>query len=355
MTSHELRQHVAAFQESAHPDRLFCKYIFILTRGYERIHEDLNESLTAKSRMLFHKRQQGAKDSLDELRKQTDAFPFGQIFHEVHELAQDLDALIDAFRGDEEVFLKLKSDTLSFYKALERYVRIGADLEFVALIERAKHLYECLINARKTFQTIANALVISPTVATDQQSFSLAFERTTTYASVLEKLKALQTAYTELCDLKVVQAKEHDLSILKLEARPLWIFVEGNAQVIDMLATLFERFVTFWYRQFPSRHKLTLPSELVINTQSLIDLSDVLEKAGYTIPANQIDDIKRAALALQRAFLRLLAGEPTVHINDTEHAIETEARARYIHESIRYLDQAQGVVYPSSPPLAKTG
>lgn len=355
MTSYELREHIAAFQESSNPDRLFYKYIFILSRGYERIHDSLSSCLSAKSRTLFHKQQQEAKDSLNELREQTDAFPFGQIFHEVHELAHDLDDIIDAFQGDEEVFLKLKSDTLAFYKALEYFVRIGADLEFVELIGRAKHLYECLINARKTFQTIADALVIKPSTAEYLEALSLSFERTTTYRSVIDKLKALETVYNELCDLANVEEENNTLSILKLEARPLWLYVEGQKHIIDMLEALFERFITFWFRQFPGHKKLALPSELIINTQSLIDLSDVLEKSGITFPPSQLDEVKRSALSIQRAFLILLAGEPTIHLNDTDHSIETSARARYIHESLRYLDQTKGVVYPSNTSYAKTG
>lgn len=355
MTSYTLRQHIAAFQESSSPDRLFFKYIFLLARGHERIHESLSSCLSAKSRTLFHKRQHEARDSLNELREQTDAFPFGQVFHEVHELAQKLDEVIDVFQGDEEVFLKLKSDTLAFYKALEYFVRVGADLEFVALIARAKDLHDCLVNARKTFQTISNALVTKPSAVEHMQPLSLSFERTTTYRSVIDKLKALETVYDELCVLADVAEENNTLSILKLEARPLWLYVEGDKHVMDMLEALFERFVTFWFRQFPAQKKLTLPSELIINTQSLIDLSDVLEKAGITFPPSQLDDVKRAALAIQRAFLMMLAGEPTLHLNDTKHAIETAARARYIHESTRYLDQTKGVVYSSNTAYAKTG
>lgn len=346
MTTYEFDRHVQRLLDATSTDLYSTKYLLILARGYEHIAEDLSEVIYAKNRTFFSKTQVLSQERFRDLRKQAEAFPLGQVFHELIALKKAIAALIDAFSEGEHTFLRdLEHQVNTFYEALEVYVRTNKERAFSLLINEATQLYTTVSSARRVLVMLKEALVL-PVPDPDEgwRSLSMSYYTEQAMRHVYDKLRALEQAYNKLCELARVSREAYPLTIVKIETGSLWICVRGEARMMSVLKALVERYALFLYHRFSAEDGAYSMADRVTATQSLVNLADELERIGLSDVATDEARLRKSALVLREALTTLLAGEHTIRVDETELAVQEAAREWYVAESRKLMREQPALV-----------
>jgi hypothetical protein len=351
MTSYQLREHLSKVLELISTEHVLVKYIFILSWGYDQISEELSELLHLRNRAVFSKKQQVAQEKFFELRKQSESFPLGQIFHEAIQLQKELERLEEVFQHTQDKAIReLYAQVEHFYKAFESFAREATDQRFAELILEAAHLSTILASTRRVFSTIEQVLLPDEPEAPDVDRLALLLEEeVASLPAIVEKLSALQASYEELCWLVDVSLEEYPLQVAKVEAPNLWVCIEGERRVIGIMSALVGRYAQFMYSRFGSDGTTSVVSERVISTQSLVNLTDELERAGFNEVVRHTDRLQKSALALRRDLTSLMAEQPTIRVNGQAYAVDESGWAEFMSESREFMPPM------SMHPLRETG
>ncbi len=351
MTSFELRQHLDDLLSVIGIDHVLPKYIFILARGYEQISQELLELLYTRNRTLFSKKQQFTQEKFLEVRKQSDTFSPGHIFHEGITLMETLRRLGNAFEeAEDRAIRELTEQVESFYGAAERYARSGTDEAFASMLIEAGHLYPTMLTFRHLLHTLRQVISSSTEPEQGQAQLSLYFKHSRSFSAVVGKLASLERAYHELSRLAGITADGQTLTVEKLETGGsdkggLWVSVVGSSRIIDVLGSLIGRYALFLFRRLSTAEPGTTISDRVLANQSLVNLMDEFERVGFREALADESSLQKAALLLRRDFVTLLAGEPAVQVNGEAFEVDEPAWPSYITESLRLLPKYNSVVH----------
>jgi len=274
----------------------------------------------------------------------------GQIFHEAIEIQHTLDRLRSFFDGIEDRALtELYFQCERFYNAFELFARSSDDKTFAGLLLEANQIYPNLVMIRHVFSTFQQVLAQDKEMQPELNQLSLFFQQTKVYGTIVDKLASLERAYLEVCSLGDILAETFPLQVIKIETAAhdsggLWICVRGEKRVIDVLGTLVGRFANFLFRRLSTGNNEVPISDRVLATQSLVNLTDELERGGFS---NILDDearLQKSALLIRRELVTLLAGEPVVKINGEQFQVDQPDRPNYITQSLRLLPQCNSAV-----------
>ena len=334
MTSYALRQHLSDILAVLSIDHAITKFIFILSRGHDQISAELTELLHMKNRTLFSKKQQSSMEKFEELRKQSETFPLGQIFHEAIQLQNTLIQKEEIFGEAQDKSLReLRFQLERFYKSFEMFARNGNDQTFASLMVESAHLYTMMAALRKAFSTMEQVLLTDEGESPTRMRITMCFEHTRTIRPIVEKLGALDRCYQQICNLTGISLQAFPLELIKLEACALYVCVEGERRAAGILSSVVERFVQFIYGRFASGEVQTPIADRVVSTQTLVTLSDELERAGFHQVLQDTARLQKAALNVRRDLAYLLLDEPAISINEREYVVDESVRARYLEES----------------------
>jgi len=355
MTYHDLKSHIDSLLKLTGPQSTLVKFLFIITRGFERITVSMTESLFQQSRTIYGRNHLDLRDELLALRKQADAFPIGRIFHEVHDLREHLDVIQQASGEDPfEVLGSLREELSHFYASYETFMRGTNPDDFSMVLLRGRLVYEHIASMRRCLRTMRGFFNLTPVIRGSERSFVVIAEYEGPFELLPQKLHSLQTAYEELCNLMDIGVSAFPLRLQKMEAPPLWVSGIGHGHVTALLVTTLERFTEHWFRHFTGTSKTVLPSDRVINTQMLIDLASELERRGFSQIAQDQRLLKPTALRLIQSYLTFLTCVPKVVLNDTSLAVAPGAKQQYLEESAALQEDFKHLMLaPATGPMAQ--
>lgn len=343
MTSFRFHERVQRLLDDTGTDRQLVRFLFILARGYGHLAAELMEAFYIRNRTLFSKRQQQALERFNEVRAQLEAFPLGQVFHEAIELRRGLDALrkeLEAEGGPQGAAFTsgLQADLERFYNAFETFLRSRDDEAFANLLNDAGHLYEHLSAVRRALEGVCRALGHTTPPAPGTERLTLYFEDAPSFTSLAERLGALDTAYREVAPMMSVDPDVEPLELVKVETGGLWICVDGAAGPIGVVGRLVQRYANFLYHRLGTGGGDVPPAERITASQSLINLADELQRAGA--PTHPEARTRECAVRLRDAFVRLLEGTSTVHINGGTHGVPEAPQPGVLRASTHVLAAA---------------
>ncbi len=353
MTTIELKKAISDVLSALSSERVLVKYLFILARGHQQLSDELLELVHLRNRTQFFKHQQGARDRFEEIRKQADTFPPGQVFHEAIRLLETLREVRTSFEGMDGRLLD-DSATLAerFYKAAEEYARAGNDESFSALLIEAGHFYPSLVDLRQSLTMLRTLLFPEGDETEAGGSLSIVCPHTDTLDRMIEKLAAIERAYVEICQAANLREADHPLRVVRLETGGhgrggLRVVVQGEARMVEVLGGLVGRFAQFLYRRLGIGDGEIYVSDRVLANQALVNLTDELERVGFRFGSGDEPRLQKAALLLRRDLVTLLAGEPTLRVNEQHFEVEETARTAYVTESMQLLPKYSTVVHLS--------
>jgi hypothetical protein len=162
--------------------------------------------------------------------------------------------------------------------------------------------------------------------------FSVYFASYTDYSDSIDKLSALKLIYSELSCLFDISETENPMQLIKIESGSLLSKVAGNPKIIQTMRELFDRFITYIYRNFTVEGKKPTISKQADFIRDVLNLSKELDEKN--IDTTIIDEnIKRATIQLSKQLDIVVTGQPSIEINGEKMSIGDEQKQKYLEES----------------------
>lgn len=259
-----------------------------------------------------------------------------RIFIEIHTLEQelkDLDSDAKSEFGNYGILLVMLSELTENY---EQFLRSSTEFTTLKVINSAHALFYniyTVINFSHFIDGILDPFVPN-TFGYDE--FSLQLSSDSNFSQVLTKLIALKTTYSELCQLLSVSMSEYPLQIRHVESGSLWINLFGESKVVALLVKLIESSATFLYRRYTLEGKISSIPKQVQSVESILQLTQRLEEQGIDTSTIK-DNLQKSLIIISAEMNSLLAGEPSVTINNQVISVGDSLSQKYITESKHLL------------------
>lgn len=183
------------------------------------------------------------------------------------------------------------------------------------LILEANTLHHLIQSTFATLDVIED-LASNDTVAQNGElELSIALYQPTTYGELIEKLRALQSIYGELCHLLSVSQVDFPLRIGRVETGSLWLKVFGETRVIQLITSIVEATIGFLHRKFTDEGKIAAVPRKIESLDAVIQMTEKLRALG--LDTQEVDtNLKKCAVAISHDLATLLEGQPRVGLNE---------------------------------------
>jgi hypothetical protein len=135
------------------------------------------------------------------------------------------------------------------------------------------------------------------------------------FKEFIEKLSALESIYSELCQIFEISESDEPLRISKIESGSLWASIFGNSTIVALMAEFLKSSAHFLYRNYTAEGKISaIPSKLE-SLNSVLDFSNKLSAKGIDVSEMQ-DQVAKAGVVIAKDLTRLLEKQSTITVND---------------------------------------
>lgn len=229
--------------------------------------------------------------------------------------------------------LKHFSDTYDDY--LNGIDVTGKKSKLLQVLGAAKAFYFSLISVRVTLSTVLHSYKKIPDeVGESDKVLSLLIESEMDLSRFIEKLNALNIIYIELCTLTSIPINENPLKIVRIEAGSMWAEILGYPKIIEMLESMLEGSISYFYRTFTREGKIASIPRKVESVESILELRKKLKAIG--VDTTDLDDhLQKASVIIAAETNRLLVGEPKITLNGRVFTIGKELERKYLEAGRR--------------------
>ena len=239
-----------------------------------------------------------------------------QVFQGIGQLRTAVVTARGLLRIDDDPWASEYTDRLTnFSKAYREFLKNYRHSQTIKLMRAAESIEAWLSSASLLTQAMKASLhseSLSP--ADDERRLLMLFDATPTLRDLTEKVSAIQSIYSELCELLVITERGHPLRIAKLETGSLLLDLLGMKRVIDLMSNMFESSVQYFHRNFTTEGKLTeLPKRLEI-VDRLLSTAKIVDDAGAESDVIH-ENAKKAVVKISQDLVRLLGNDETVSVN----------------------------------------
>lgn len=260
-----------------------------------------------------------------------------KIYGEVEEMLFEIKSLAATY-GELFARLAVLDDELNFF--IERYETFLHDTSkenVLSIIETAADLKKSLHAYLRLGSTVRVFLDREESFKKEGYAkLSLLLSEETSYKNLLNKLIALDQLYNETCNLLGVSSAEYPLQVAKMEAGSLWLKIFGESKVIALLTRLIESGVAYLYRAFTNEGKIASIPKKVESVEAVLRLSENLQEMGIDTTAVK-ENLQKSAVLISSHLNDLLAGSPSIKVNDQNFSVGDAVAEKYLTESRRLL------------------
>lgn len=241
----------------------------------------------------------------------------------------NVELMISDIKGTKFITEKIES----FSSDYESFIRNRKKMSVFYLLISANELRNALFGFKDALIFIDQNLRSTPDGIKDElEELSLFFTSSMSLSAFIMKLSAIDNIYSEVCELLNISSREYPIQISKIESGSLWADILGYPKVIALLTSLVESSVSYLHRNFTKEGKISSIPKKAEHIESIIKLSKKLEEQGVDVSEIN-DNLQKACVVISKNLNSLLAGEPTVTINNKTYSIEAEMRARQIEST----------------------
>jgi hypothetical protein len=161
-----------------------------------------------------------------------------------------------------------------------------------------------------------------------------------------DKLTALATIYSELCQLLNVSLSQHPLRISKVESGSLWAKVFGLKKVVDLTAQLLDSAARYCYRNYTREGKIGAVPSTVESMDAILGFTNKLKDAGVDVSTIHAE-IAKGAHAVAKNLTALIADQPSMKIDGHTISVVVEVSRPYLeNERLRLPNGSSSSSFP---------
>mgnify|MGYP000971917468 CR=1 FL=1 len=265
-----------------------------------------------------------------------------ELFLSISEVESAIKSFDSYGRATENVVSPLQKYLLEFSTSYEQYLNAlnGTQREtaLINLILSGGKLASAISTSNFVLSDIKNKLEGYALLkeSADLKRFSLYTDSHVDFSRFAHNLYSINIIYIELCNLLKISLQEHPIVIVKIESGSAWTEFLAYPKIVDLLVSLIERSVDYFYRTFTREGKITALPRKVEAVEEIIELRKKMMALG--IETSQIDaEITKATFVIADELNKLLAGEPKISVNGKIISIGKSFEKKYLEAHSRYL------------------
>jgi hypothetical protein len=340
MNSYQVSEKIKVLASSVTSSVNLIKLIRELSSHEEKLEGFIREGmLYSGDNNRQAKAHNGYMAQIESARKVLDTAEIGEIFLEIANLKNLLEALkntvdnsqenlienllfqLNIYRNKYETVIKNRFSNESLIDLLKISGKI--DIDFSNLIRWSNFLSLELQN-QPDFDT-SNLL-----------EFSIFLNSEYLYKEIVLKLQAIQNIYSEICQILGISEIDFPLRVVKVESGSLWVKVFGEPTAINFLIDVCKNTIAYFHRNFTKEGKIASIPRKTEAIENLLGFTQKLQDHGIdTTPMKE--NIRKSSLLITEEACKLLIGEAKVNLNNENFNISAEFKQRYISESKKYL------------------
>lgn len=312
-----------------------CNYFFEALELLRKHHESITKSLSAivgssggKASQLNEEAKKVLGDAIKQFKNNISPHKIIVESEKIKEALVQDDFLVGPTL-DNNMSIYYINDFKTKYEAYLKNYGLPATVQFV---NSAKNLNASLTSLRNILLNISNKLETKEHIKEGMEVLSVYFASYTDYSDSIEKLSALKIIYSELSCLFNISETENPMQLIKIESGGLSSKFAGNPKIIETMKDLFDRFITYMFKNFTQEGKKPTISKYAEVIRDTLNLSIQLEDKN--IDTSIIDEnIQKASITLSKQLDILVAGQPVIEINEKTLTIGDEHKQKYLEES----------------------
>lgn len=226
-------------------------------------------------------------------------------------------------------FKKLQDDAEKFAELYGSYLSTKVPTIAYKLVFSARQLELELNTTFDLLASVRSTLVPEEIPNNSESAISIILPEQFSLKSFANRLIALQTIYSELCNLFNVSEIDSPLRIQKVESGSLWALLFGNTKVTEFMAEAIKSTASFVYRNFTTEGKISSIPMKVEAIDSLLGLTKRLEEEG--INTSEIrPNIEKSAIKISKEISTLIEGQSKITVNKSTLSINAEVEKMLI-------------------------
>lgn len=151
----------------------------------------------------------------------------------------------------------------------------------------------------------------------EKPGLTLLLPATLNFKEFIDKLSALQTIYSELCQLLGVSESDDPLRIEKIESGSLLISLFGNDNILALIVDFLKSSASFFYRNYTTEGKISaIPSRLE-SLNAILEFTEKLDSLGVETKSMKVE-LSKSGQAIAKNLTELLDRQGSITINDSE-------------------------------------
>jgi hypothetical protein len=247
-------------------------------------------------------------------RQTTAAINNRQFFRALEHFQKSIDRLKPSNSNETELIFNLNTKVEEFATIYDEFLANQAGENALPLLLAAKTLHVKIKMFFDSLQMIEESISAYDIPGNFEAPLALLLPAPLNLSEFAHRLLAIQTIYSELCMLLSVSESTHPLRIAKIESGSLWAKVFGESRVIDMMASFVERSASWLYRSYTAEGKIDSIPRKVDAIDSLLGLTERLEKVGINT-SNMKEHIEKSAVAISKSLADILDGQSSITVN----------------------------------------
>ncbi|WP_273028257.1 hypothetical protein [Massilia timonae] len=208
-------------------------------------------------------------------------------------------------------------DVDSFAEAFDTYLATPNAANAAPLALAAPRLAQRLNDFRNSLNFFKGLIQPLPSRDTDGDVLTIILSGTFDFKSFVSRLQAIQSIYSELCELLKISEIDHPLEMAKVESGSLLAKVAGSTVVIGLMVQFIQSGATYAYDNYTVEGRINAIPRRVESLDKVIGLTQKLKDAGVDTAA--IDEhVAKSAHAIAKDLDTLLDKQPSIILNGLE-------------------------------------
>jgi hypothetical protein len=234
---------------------------------------------------------------------------------------------------------ELLEDLETFTDVFDLFIREQNAVNLTPLIFQASALGNRLRSWRGTIEFIYRLVEPEEPQLSSSGSFTLLLPSQLSFREFVDRLKALEEIYSELCQLLGFSEVEYPLQISKIESGSLWASVFGNSTVLKLIDDFLRNAASYIHRNHTAEGKLAaIPSKLETLDQ-ILNFSEKLKAAGMD-SSEMHEEIVKGGVVIAKDLNRLLSGQKSITVNSNTIVLSSLTQTQLNYTEMKRIENS---------------
>lgn len=293
-------------------------------------------------------------NSLNQVRSNLGEIKPRKFFSTIERLQTSMQEIKDSGLFDSELIDAIDSKLSSFSHIYEAFIESYNSESSARMVLEAHSLNSLLIGIKKGLYFYVKNIQHNTLESEDRRELSIILPSTLNLSEFINKLKAIEDIYNELCHLLNKSVTDSPIEIIKIESGSFWAKLLGNNKVIELMTNLIESGALYVYRNYTEEGKLTSIPKKVESIESVLNLSNSLKEQGVDV--DEINELlQKSSITIAKNLNTLISGEPEVTLNNKTLSIGHELQKKLIENNTLRLETHEKKIDIESNTTPKLG